>query len=79
MFLTDPIQAGYVKKPKNKNGKTASQTTPHIESFRIRKGEKKNKEAAKCSEKFIIDSEMGPCDIIRVNKDRDGLPRVLSH
>lgn len=35
--------------------------------------------AAQRSEKFIINSEMGPCDIIRVNKDGDGLPRVLSH
>lgn len=76
MFLTDPIEAGYVK-----NGKSASQTTRHI--MRVwepgKRKKKKKKKAAKCSEKFIIDSEMGPRDIVRVNKDRDGLPRVLSH
>lgn len=71
MFLTDPISAGYVK-----NEKTASRTARHI--MRVLESGNKTK-AAKCSKKFVIDSEMGPRDIIRVNKNRDGLPRVLSH
>lgn len=71
MFLTDPTEAGYVK-----NRKTASQTTLHI--MRVLEPEGKKRQQ-KRSEKFIINSEMGPCHIIRVNEDGDRLPRVLSH
>ena len=47
MFLTDPIQAGYVKKKKKKNNrKTASLTTIHYESFITRGGGKKGSKNA---------------------------------
>lgn len=71
-----------MQKKKHQKPKTERQHHKPHHTLRVLesgRGGKKNKEAEKCSEKFIIDSEMGPCDIIRVNKDRDGLPRVLSH
>lgn len=68
----NPIETGYVK-----NGKTESPTT--LCRIRVLEPGRGKIKSAGHSEKFIIDSEMGPSDIIRVDEDRDGLPRVLSH
>lgn len=42
-----------------------------------RKRMRRKGEHSSVSEEFVVNSEVWPCDIIRVDEDRDGFPWIL--